>query len=83
MASGHTDVSEIAVAERNDEVTSTIITMVKPMTRLNPCLPRVLRATSASERPPSRTEMNSVVKSCTAPMKIPPSTTHSQAGTNP
>ncbi len=83
FASGQSEVSEIAVAERNDDVTSTIITIVNAMMRLKPVRPSVLRATSAIDLPPSRMVMKSVVKSCTAPMKMPPRTTHSQAGTNP
>ena len=83
LSSGHSEVREIEVALRNDEVTSTIITMVKAMNRLKPALPRVLRATSAIDLPPSRMTMNSVVKSWTAPMKTPPKTTQSQAGTKP
>ena len=70
LASGQSEVSEIDVALRNDDVTSTIMTMVKAMNRLNPASPSVLRATSAIDRPPSRMLMNSVVKSWTAPMKI-------------
>ena len=83
LASGQSEVSEIEVALRNEDVTSTIMTRVKPMKRLNPRVPRVLRATSAIDRPPSRMLTKRLVKSWTAPMKIPPRTIHSQAGTNP
>ena len=83
FASGHSEVSEIAVADRNDDVTRTIIRIVNAMMRLNPVLPSVLRATSAIDLPPSRMVMNRVVKSWTAPMKMPPRTTHSHAGTKP
>src|SRR4030042_6401303 len=36
LLSGHREVREMAVALRNEEVTSTIMTMVNPMKRLNP-----------------------------------------------
>ena len=61
LASGQSEVSEIEVALRNDDVTRTIMTSVKAMNRLKPRLPRVLRATSAMDLPPSRMLMNSVV----------------------
>ena len=83
LARGQREVREIEVALRNDDVTRTIMTIVKAMKRLNPLSPRVLRATSAIDFPPSRMLMNRVVKSWTAPMKIPPRTTQSQAGTKP
>ena len=61
LASGQSEVREIAVALRKDDVTRTIMTMVKAMNRLKPAPPRVLRATSAMDLPPSRMLMNRVV----------------------
>ncbi len=54
LARGQREVREIDVALRNDEVTSTIMMIVKAMKRLKPELPRVFRATSAMDFPPSR-----------------------------
>ncbi len=61
LASGQSEVSEMDVALRKDEVTSTIMTSVKAMNSWNPAVPRVLRATSAMDLPPSRMLTNSVV----------------------
>ena len=83
LLSGQSEVSEIEVALRKDDVTSTIMTMVNPMKRLNPALPSVFRATSAIDFPPSLMLTKRAVKSWTAPMKIAPKTTHNQAGTKP
>src|SRR5665647_633789 len=61
LASGQSEVSEIEVALRKEDVTRTIMTRVKAMNSRNPELPRVLRATSAIDLPPSRMLMKSVV----------------------
>jgi hypothetical protein len=61
LARGQSEVSEIEVALRKDEVTRTIMTMVKAMNSLKPELPRVLRATSAMDLPLSRMLTKSVV----------------------
>ncbi len=42
-----------------------------------------LSARSPMERPFSRAEITKALKSCTAPMKIVPNTTHIMAGTQP
>ncbi len=42
-----------------------------------------MRAIRAMDRPPSRTLVNIAVMSCTAPKKMPPSTTQSQTGPQP
>jgi len=59
------------------------MTMVNRRKRVNPDLPIVLRAISAIDFPPSRMLAKRAVKSCTAPMKMPPRITHSTAGTKP
>ena len=80
---GHLEVKAVAVAVRKAEVTKTIITMVKRINKANPGVPSVRLAICAMDLPFSCRLTKSVVKSCTAPMNIPPRTTHNQAGTNP
>ena len=48
-----------------------------------PVSPSTRRATSPMDRPPSRRLVNITLMSCTAPKKMPPSTTHSQTGCHP
>ena len=80
---GHLEVKAVAVAVKKAEVTKTIITMVKRINNANPGVPRVRRAICAMDLPFSCRLTKRVMKSCTAPMKIPPRITHSQAGTKP
>ena len=83
LASGQREVREIEVALRKEDVTRTIMTIVKTMKRLKPVSAESRRATSAMDFPPSRMVMKRVEKSWTAPIKIPPRMIHSQAGTKP
>src|SRR5574341_2081674 len=80
---GHLEVSETAVAVKNAEVTRTIIIKVNRINKVKPGFPKVFLAISAMERPFSCKLAKRAEKSCTAPMKIPPNTIHSQAGTAP